>query len=106
VEVTGAQSIFLRSLLNASLFLAQSDRPNLNGSSFAIVSLYLIKKTGKWSLMSHNKIPLLLSVMSETEVKILSMSVAELDDILVGLLMTGNSDWVKLRDYERRGSLI
>ena len=61
------------------------------------VSLYLNRKTGKWSIRSHIKMPLLMSVIIGIEVKILSISVAELFVILVGLLITGKRDCVKLR---------
>ena len=57
--------------------------------------LNCIWNTGKWSLISHKRIPLMLLLISSGDVKILSIRVAEDEVILVGLLMTGKSECEK-----------
>ena len=91
----------MTSLENNSLFAAQWDRERRKVSGIDGDVWYLIKKTGKWSLMSHNKIPLLLSVANGKEEKILSIKVADLFVILVGLLIRGNKACEKLRLISR-----
>ena len=94
--VTGDQSILDMLLLKAILFAAQCDGVSLTSSSLGDGSKYLMKKTGKWSLMSQSNMPLREFDMNEDEMKILSMSVAVLLVSLVGLFIAGKSKCVKL----------
>ena len=55
-----------------------------------------MRKIGRWSLMSHISIPLVLFDMNGREVKMLSINVADVLDILVGLLIVGKSERSKL----------
>jgi hypothetical protein len=48
---------------------------------------------GKWSVMSIGIIPEMVSSLISEFVKILSISVADLDVIRVGLLMVGMREW-------------
>ena len=89
-ERIGDQSVLIISLEKDSLFAAQWDLEMRDVSKGIGEVWYLIKKTGKWSLISQSRIPLLLSVVNGMVEKILSIRVADLSVILVGLFIKGN----------------
>ena len=92
MEVTEDQSICLISEVNWFLFLTEKERPDLKTSFCTATVLNCIWNTGKWSLISHKRMPLMLLLMSLGDIKMLSIRVAEVEVILVGLVMTGKSE--------------